>query len=842
MTASDFVFSRLQERGVENTMDDDASFGHWLMQRRKRLRLTRNDLAVRSGCAAVTLRKVEEDARRPSPELAAKLAENLSLTDGERAVFIQVARGERGVSWLTSPHQSPNALPESTSMPSLDTTPENVRHNLPSSLTLFVGRNGELEQLNKLLSSQEHRLISLVGPGGCGKTRLSLEVAWQRVSAYRDGAFYVALDAVTDHTLIPFTIAAALEIPLEGTIDMPARVADYLRARHMLLILDNLEQLLPEVEFLSNLLRQAPKLILLITSREPLHLYGESVYWISGLPVAADSDMEIADSDAVRLFIQSAQRINVNFVPDAIAPLTRICRLVDGFPLGIELAAAWTHQLSVTEIAVALETSNNTLEWRFRDVPARHQSLDAVIRHSWNLLIPAERRALRWLSVFRGGFDQQAAIAITGVTQKLLIALVDKSLVAQTATHRYHLHEVMRQFAERELQEAAEEQAARDAHLDYYLTMTTEADRELPGSAQAEHLTHLFAHIDNLRAAMHWCQDAPERTQRGLRLSGQLSWFWFLTNLWREGRQWATGFLAQNVPVTLTHDRALALFCAGGMAITLDDYPAADAYLAESEALFRQASDRRHIARTLCLRGISQLYQGSLEQAYTFLTASLEQHDRSSELADWLWALEYLGQTLLGMGEVERALHELQTCLAYTREIGYCMSLPQNLIDLARCERYIGNLDSADVFLQECMVLADQLGLLWVKSRVLSNSGWTALLQSTPSRSRVVFAESLRLFQHLGDLMGVADTLEGLAGSAVVTQQWETAATLLGVAETLRERIGVPIPFENQILNNQFRATLQHAMSPEKLALAYAQGRTIELSQIEQIVHSLYPM
>jgi predicted ATPase len=716
-----------------------------------------------------------------------------------------------------------------------------VRHNLPSPLTLFVGRNVEQEQLNKLLSDQEHRLISLVGPGGCGKSRLALEIARQRVSAYRDGVFYVALDAITDPTLIPFTIAAAIKIPLEGASDMRARVVDYLQGRQILLILDNLEQLLPEVGFLSNLLRQAPELTLLITSREPLHLYGENIYWIAGLPVSTSSDTEIAGSDAVRLFIQSAQRINVNFLSDAVAPLTRICRLVDGFPLGIELAAAWTHQLSIIEIAAALETRSNIMESRFRDVPVRHQSLDAVIRHSWNLLIPVERRALRWLSVFRGDFNQQAAISITGVSQTLLIDLVDKSLVAQTATHRYHLHEVVRQFAERQLQEATEEQAARDAHLDYYLRMAADADCELPGSAQAEHLTQLFANIDNLRAAMRWCQEAPERTQRGLRLSGLLSWFWFLANLWREGHQWATGFLAQNDHAPPTHDRALALFCAGGMAITLDDYPAADAYLAEGEALFRQAGDRRHIARTLCLRGISQLYQGSLEQAYTFLTESLNLHDRPSELADWLWVLEYLGQTLLSMGEVDRARHELQTCLAHTRQLGYCMSLPQNLIDLARCERHVGNLYTAETLLQECIALAEQLNILRFKSQALCNLGWVELLRAAPDRAHELFADGLRLFHQLGDLMGVADALEGLAGSAVATERWRSAATLFGVAEVLRERIGVPIPFENQALHDQFTATIQHAVSSVDLASANAEGRAVELTQIEDIVCSLLP-
>ena len=678
-------------------------------------------------------------------------------------------------------------------------------------------------------------LVTLTGPGGAGKTRLSLQVQPNRSTSSRMASGSSISRRSATRLLLP-TLAQALGIRKWGTISYRTHSKAPCERRTAA----GARQLRADSGRRSARGRATGRSRPGESARDepgsPPNLGRARVLGsatgIAG-PEQRPSWESLSQYAAVALFIQRAQAVKPDFqVTNETAPaVADICVRLEGLPLAIELAAAWTRVLSCQAIGREIEQSLDFLMSSRRDVPARHRNLRAVLDHSWKLLVPEEQRVLRCLAPFRGGFTRQAAEAVAGASLSDLAGLIDKSLMRTTHGERYDLHELVRQYAEGQLLAAAEEGHARDVHLSYYLRLAGHADRELPGAAQAELLAQLTVELDNLRAALRWCESSPDRLLQGLRLSGLLGWFWFLANLWREGHQWTELFLARAAHAEASPDRARALVSAGGLALTLDDYTTAEAHLAEGETFFRQAGEHFYTARALSFSGTVALYQGALDLAHARFTESLHLYDPVADLAESLYSLEFLGETLLAMGDVEQAYQVLQMSLARARPLGYCLSLPQNLIDLARCERYLGDLGHAETHLQECLALTEQLGILRFRSQALCHLGWIALQRKTPSRAHELFTQSLQLFHELADMMGVTEALEGLAGSAGAARQWTWAAATLGTAATLRERIGVPIPIENRSFHAALEADLRQAVSPTELAAAYVRGQDMAVEQ-----------
>ncbi|MGH9853211.1 MAG: ATP-binding protein, partial [Blastocatellia bacterium] len=328
------------------------SFGEWLKQRRERLRLTQRELAAITHCSPAMIKKIEADERHPSPELAELLAGALKVPQPDHELFIQVARGERPVDalWRMQAEATTSVLPFHAPVP------------LPVAATPFVGRSGELAQIGERLAQPNCRLLTLVGPGGIGKTRLALAAAQTQQTAFVDGAAFASLAALTDAALIADVIARSLRLTLSG----PAaeQVLSYLRRRSMLLILDNCEQLDGDLTWLSELLAHAPRVKLLATSRERLHLAEE---WIYTTPELAE---------AAALFVETAQRLKQDFNSEAEqSAITRICQLVENLPLAVELAASWTPLMSCAQIAEHIQRDLNILAVDVRNVPDRHRSV-----------------------------------------------------------------------------------------------------------------------------------------------------------------------------------------------------------------------------------------------------------------------------------------------------------------------------------------------------------------------------------------------------------------------------------------------------------------------------------
>ena len=340
-----------------------------------------------------------------------------------------------------------------------------------------------------------------------GKTRLALEVAAGQLDRYADGVFFVSLAALSAPEFMAGAIANAVGCSLQAAQDPRATLLAFLRDRHMLLILDNCEHLLAGIDLVNQMLQAAPGLQVLATSRERLNLQGEWVFDLGGLafPPAGEAVEQAEGYDAVRLFVERAQQQRRGFRPAEQMPcVTEICRLVEGMPLGLELAAAWTRSLSCAEIVEELAQRLDRLEARERDVPERHRSLRAVCDHSWALLGAEEQAVLRKLAVFRGGWSREAAVEVIGATPTTLSGLLDKSLISRDATGRYGIHELMRQYAAARLREAGEEDATCDRHAAFFLALAEHAQPEMAGPDQMAWLGRLDAEYDNVRAALGW--------------------------------------------------------------------------------------------------------------------------------------------------------------------------------------------------------------------------------------------------------------------------------------------------------------------------------------------------
>src|SRR5947199_3721718 len=377
--------------------------------------------------------------------------------------------------------------------------------NLPLPRTSFVGRTSELEAIDRLLEDPACRLLTLVGPGGAGKTRLALEAAARRVDRYPHGVHFVPLASVSSPDFLAPAIAESIQFAVDGAhsgFSAQEQLLDYLSERSTLLVLDNFEHLIGGSGLLGEVIERAPHVELLTTSRERLNVQSEWVFDVEGLGLAENGN---GSASAVRLFVERAKQVAPGFALDDASQALRICRLVDGMPLGIELAASWVSMLSCAEIADEIEGNIDFLATSMRDVPERHRSLRAAIDQSWRLLTDEQRSAFSRLSVFRGSFDRGAAVAVTGADLRLVSELVAKSLLRRPDFGRFELHELLRQYVAEQLAASpAEEADARERHARHYAARLLERQAALMGPEVTAARDELRGELDNLRVAAEW--------------------------------------------------------------------------------------------------------------------------------------------------------------------------------------------------------------------------------------------------------------------------------------------------------------------------------------------------
>ncbi len=648
-------------------------------------------------------------------------------------------------------------------------------HNLPPQPTPFVGRNPELAEIADLLSAPGCRLLTLAGPGGVGKTRLALQAGERAVPAFPHGVHFVPLAPLESAAFLVPTIADAVGFSFfqRQGVEPKQQLLNYLREKTLLLLLDNFEHLVDGSGLLAELLGQAPGVKLLVTSRERLHLRGEWVIEVKGMrfPKPGDGAGEaLAGYSAIRLFLQHASQARSGFVPaeDAWPELVRICQLLDGMPLGIELAAAWVRMLSCQEIAREIERGLDFLSTSLRDAPERHRSLRAVFDHSWQLLSEAERTALAQLSVFRGGFEREAAQQVAGASLPVLATLADKSLLRRDAAGRYGMHEAIRQYAaEQMVAFPGAETAVLDEHCRYYTAFMDEREDDLRGARQIEALDEIAQELENVRAAWRWAIDR-QRLQELRQAANSLSVFYQVRSLFQEGKE-AFGAAA------------LALEAA------------------------REQNKTEEIERTL---GLSWTYQGWFadwlyhqEEAQALLQRSIDLLSPLS-LGEEL-ATAYLLSVGVGLVEnISEAEQRLQVSRDYFQSVGKAWGVGMALDQLGLFAQLRSDLVAAKRYLQEAIANLTRAGHRWgIAIAQFSLGSFTQHQEGQRAEAKHYYEESLRIRRELGDRWGTAISLDYIGFLAREMGQYDESRRLheesLGISHQIGDQLGIAGSLDN---------------------------------------------
>jgi predicted ATPase/DNA-binding XRE family transcriptional regulator len=734
-------------------MDSDNEFGIWMRRLRAALDLTQDGLAEAVGCASQTIRAIESGRRRPSREMAERIAQILHVPEAEKRRFLQLARERRDeLPPLADNEAEPSARPvPPLSVPSLR-PPANA----------LIGRASELGQLEAWLRDEGQRLVTIVGPGGIGKTRLAQQALIDFQAFFAHGAAFVTLVGTHEGHTLATTIAIQLGLVLPK--DRPAEIAliDMLRQRQMLLVLDNLEHLLvPEQadavsSLLNTLLRDTPGVALLATSRERLRLRSERVIELGGLALPQGNQSDPGHhSDALLLFLDCARRVVHTFTltSENRPAIVRICELLEGTPLALELAAAWLPVLSPAEIAAEIERDLDFLALANRDAEAHHSSMRAVFERSWLLLSVEEQEVLPRLAVLRGSFTREAAAFVAKATISNLATLMQKSLLRRTSATHYDLHEVVRYYSLFHLPQQ-ERSLIAQRHLDYYLAISGQAGVGFILGKHQQWVDQLLPEIDNLRAALLLGLEAAN-LEKGARLCAALRDFWRMQHFVREGISWNERYLTQPGLSSLSRGQLL---------------------LSQSMLTYLTADVQR-----------------SLDTAKAAV-ALLQDAGEPGALAD---ALENLATAEVALDQHSSAQAHLETALELYQEHG----TPTHL---ARVYNDLGNL----CYAQEQVALAvrwydkalalarandDQYSL----AVSLANLGAIRVLHGDPSGGPLL-QEAVQILHAQHYQIGVAFGLELLAAYIGLQGNYERAVRILSAANTLRLSIQSPVTPENE--------------------------------------------
>lgn len=759
-------------------MQHETSFGHWLTLRRKTLRLQRAELAARIGCAAVTLRKIEVDERRPSRLLAERLAEQLAIPPHERDTFIRVARGELMVDRLSPPNPDMMEL-----------------SNLPSPTTTLVGRAQEVEDLRATLARADVRLLTLTGAPGVGKTRLAIEVASNLHDVLADGVFFVDLAPLSDPDLVLVAVAQALHVGLSGKQPLGERLRRYLRTRQVLLVLDNFEHVLPAAPQLTQLLTATPHLKLLVTSRVALEISGEHRFIVLPLAVPlADENRRLglaataaqARYAAIDLFVQRARAVAPSFaLTDADVPaVSAICRWLDGLPLAIELAAARAALFTPHEILAHLNDRFAFLTSHARDQPERHLTLAYAIDWSYNLLAPTEQLLFRRLAVFVGGCTIEAAQAVCNADSAVgndvvdgVVALVDSSLLQRQVGYdgrsRFGMLETVREYALSRLAASGEEGTMRRQHATYYLALAEAAEQEWDRPGEWAWLRRLVSVRDNLRTALRWALDTRDAAL-ALRLNAALFSFWTLCSALTEARGWIDAALALPHPADTPEFVALeakVLIVAGFVAAGCGEHAPAYTLFERGLALYRALGDNRGIAWALRSCAFIHMMHEEFAEAGRRYNESLRICQASGDARGLAWSRYALAFLLLARGDLAEARRALEAALVQLRQQDMPFGVFRALLALGYILFEQSDVVGAEARLSEGLALSREWPLLTLITIGLDGLAMVAVAQGRPLRAASLWGttEALReatgeqrwpIFQHSYDRMLAAGRMQ----------------------------------------------------------------------------------
>jgi predicted ATPase len=668
----------------------------------------------------------------------------------------------------------------------------------------LIGRTKEISDIKKLLASA--RLLTLTGVGGAGKTRLAIKVAEEMLEHFADGAWLVELAGLSDSALVPQTVASTLGISEQQGRPLMETLIQDLGPKSMLLVIDNCEHLITAcAELVSKALRASSRVRIVATSREKLGVSGEVNYRVPSLSIpeidSVISPDVLMNYEAPRLFIERAACVQVGFAatPPRVNQIVQICARLDGLPLAIELAAARVNVLSVDQICSRLNDRFRLLGQGSRAPLERHQTLQAVIDWSYQLLSDDERTLLRRLSVFAGNWTLEAAEAICvgdGLQESevldLMARLIDKSLVvAQTqgSEARYLLLETVRQYGQTKLIEGGEDKVKRDVHLRFFSALAEQAEPHLQGLEMVKWAERVEADNDNIRAALRWSLNGGDPAV-GLRLAGAMAFFWRTRGYVNEGSRWFEDLLLRT-PDGPYFARAKAYFGTGWLAWWKGANLEATELTEKALYTFRSLGDKWWIARSL--------------QEIAFHSFARGEYERSASLAE--------------------------EALALAHDLGDKYVAGYSLVLKAIVAEHLGDDVKATAMYRECLAARRQVGPIFGISTALRGLGRVALRHGHYDEARRAYTEGLSLALKEGDRSSAAPSLEGIVALAIRQHAYERAAKLLGAAEGQRQAIGIPpLAWELHSYESSLKA-LAALFGEERLTLLRAEGRDMTLDQ-----------
>ncbi len=779
-------------------MHGSLSFGHWLKQRRKALDLTQQELARLVSCAVVTIQKIEEGQRRPSKQVAERLAEQLTIPVEERGSFLHLARAG-----------------ESPDQPTPPPSHSDTATNLSTPLTPLFGRIADATAVRETLTRDDVRLLTLVGPPGVGKTRLSVQVAGELCDRFPDGVWFVALAPIRESHLVAPSIAHTLGLAEAGTQPPLEQLKTVLRAKHTLLVLDNFEQIVVAAPLVTELLAVCRQLKVLATSRTPLHVYGEHEFAVEPLAVPARASnvrlAELMDYAAVQLFVARVRAFQPDFALTAEhgPAIAEICRRLDGLPLAIELAAARMRQFTPESFVAHLNRAGDNpfplLSAGPRDLPARQQTLHNALTWSYALLDGPAQQLFRRMGVFVDGCTMAAAVAVCGSADSDDLAmLVDQSLVRierrGQAEPRVMMLEMVREYALLQLAACGERGLIEQAHAAYFLEQAEDVQNEaiwLDPMAVTRWagldawLDRMEADHDNLRAALRWSRAHAAAT--GLRLCRALWWLWEAHGHWSEARRWIEAMLAA-APDASPHLRMENLACAGALAWQRGDYAQVTAVMSECLVLSRTLGAASTTAYVLMILGQAALEQGDYPHAASLLNESLALKRGLGDPASG--PLMHLGQLALAQEDYSQA-----------QQLGV-----------------------------ECLEACKQAGDTFYPSLALRVLGETVLAQGDHKRACTLLKESVARSRDIRHRRAIAFALVAFAGAVTsgrepLADDVRATARIWGAAEALREEVGIFLPVAE---STRYERAVAHArawLPPDEWVAAWAEGRAMALEQ-----------
>jgi predicted ATPase/class 3 adenylate cyclase len=686
-------------------------------------------------------------------------------------------------------------------------TLDNRPNNLPVQRSPLIGREKELAEVENLLLRPDVGVVTLTGPGGTGKTRLALQVAADMLDSFAEGVFFVNLAPITDPGLVISTIAQTLDVKEAGSTPIIETVANYLRGKEMLLLLDNFEQVADASPQVGQLLSRCPRLKVLVTSRVPLHLRREKDYSVPPLAVPDLKQLppieRLSQYESVRLFIEIATDVRPDFkVTNENAPaVAEICARLDGLPLALELAASRIRLLPPQAMLSRLQSRLKLLTGGARDLPARQQTLSNTIEWSYELLSEEEKKLFRRLAVFVGGRTLEAIEAVCDADGELGIdvldgtqSLVDKSLLRQEEAiggePRFVMLETIHEYAREKLEESGEGGQLRARHFDFFLQLAEAAAAEYAGPNPEVWLKRVDTEHDNLRAALEWSQHLGD-AEPGLKLATALWMYWRRYGYVNEGRNWIGRMLAAPGAMQRSAVRARALQVAGSLAYRSGDNKAALRSFEEALPIFRGIGDKEGIAETLSLLAGQYL-----------------------ELGDYASCKAYA-----------------QDALVLAREIGNKGQISKSLVtlgELARCE---GDYPAARLYNEEVLGLAAEMNSVEWKVSTTANLGYIAHREGHLTKAAEYFRKSLVLARDSGNLTTATEILAALGGLAGTLGQGGRAARLFGAADARFEESGYYMGRSDQMEYDHYLPLARAQLNPEEWQVAYDEGRTMSMEQ-----------